>query len=139
MRHGKPRHVNHFIAVQDQIQIDGARGELIGSLASELPLDSQQRLENGGRGECRLPDCGGVQEHRLRRADADRFRVVEGGDTQLRNEAAKRSYGAVKMCLSVAKVAPQRNGNSRALLQPARGQHAADSLSAAGAATEQIL
>ena len=54
MRDGQPRLVDRLVAVEQQIEIDRARAPALAALASELALDSQQRVEQLAGGEIGL-------------------------------------------------------------------------------------
>ncbi len=68
------------IAVEEQIEIEGARSILGGPHAAELAFDFKQEMKQVGGSEIGLQLGGGVEIRALIRRSADRRRLVECGN-----------------------------------------------------------
>ena len=77
VRHDQPGLVDGGITEEHEVEIQAARCIQVGTLATPLVFDGQQRFEELVCRHRRLPYCCGIQEQRLRTRRTDGNRVVE--------------------------------------------------------------
>lgn len=77
MRDAKSLLFNHAIPIEDQIEIDGARGTWMWTGPSEVAFDAEKGLEQRAGFEKGASDGGGVEKPGLI-TDAHGCRVMEG-------------------------------------------------------------
>jgi hypothetical protein len=109
MRNAQSGFVNHFPVIQNEIEIECARGTLIRAYAAAFALDGQQRVEQFAWGQKRFPDGGAVQEIRLR-GNTNRRRFVPRGHAKSGKKLVKALDGKCEMTLAVTHVAAERDG-----------------------------
>ena len=123
VRHPQTRHIDHRIAVQQQVQVQRARAPTLtgDAMAAELGFHRQQQVQQRARCQRRVHERHGVDEVGLV-LPAPRRRAVEARHRAQRHTAmhGQRLDGSSQGTDGIAQIGAQANGG------PDGGRHSGD-------------
>ena len=101
MRDAESLILDHPIPIQNQVEIERARGARVRTLASHLALDAEKDGQQIARHEGGVTDGHRIEEAGLL-ANADRRGVVKGGDAEIANRGRERVDRIEQEALAIA-------------------------------------
>ena len=108
VRHAQPRLVDRICAVQNQIEVERARGARKRPLAASSALDLQEDVQEVARRERGRASRSAVEKRPLR-PNPDGFGLVPAGDREIRELRPQPIDGKRKVGLPIADVGAERD------------------------------
>ena len=108
MRHDETRLVDHFVAVQNQIEIEGSRRTRIRSRPAKITFDGKKPIEELTCPEIDIAYYRAIEDRRLP-FFADVIGLVKRRDPHVLYERGQRGNGPEQVGLPIAYVAAERD------------------------------
>jgi hypothetical protein len=111
--------IHDEVTVQDQVEIESARGTRVRSFTAESSFDVEERVEEVAGGQARKARRSGIQKSRLI-ADTNGIRFVKSGYAELLQVLVEGDDGFTQQTLAVTQVAAEsdRDEDCRQLRLP---------------------